>query len=33
MEVKDYGFGFAPTGADFEAAWDLLEWQIWGPWE
>lgn len=31
--LKDHGFGFPPGPADFEAAWDVLEWQIWGPYE
>lgn len=30
---KDYGFGLAPCQGDFDAAWDVLEWKIWGPWE
>lgn len=32
-EPKDYGFGLAPCSEVFRAAWDVLEWQIWGPWE
>lgn len=29
----DHGFGLAATEGDFEAAWDVLEWKLWGPWE
>lgn len=28
---QDVGFGFAPTPDDFQAAHDVLEWRIWGP--
>ena len=32
-EPKDYGFGLAPTTEVFDAAYDVLEWEIWGPFE
>ena len=30
-EPKDHGFGEAPTEEVFQAAYDVLEWKLWGP--
>jgi hypothetical protein len=33
MDPIDVGFGLAPTDQVFDAAWDVLEWKLWGPWD